>query len=184
MVIPDVFANLCAGESLAGGAEQVGEERKLPRGEFDDGALAADFAGDEIDGDVAVLEEGEGGAGGAAGDGVEPGDELVDVERFREIIIGTEVEPFEAFVESAAGGDEDDGDGEALVAEVAQDAQAVAAGDHDIKDEGVVGACGGERVGIVAVVAEIDREALRLEALTDEGGELLVVFHHQDFHLG
>ena len=122
-------------------------------------------------------------AGGAAGDGVEAGDEFVDVEGFREVVVGAEVEAFEAFVEGAAGGDEDDGDGEALVAEVPQDAQAVAAGDHDIEDEGIVGARGGEGVGIVAVVAKIDHEALRLEALADEGGELLVVFHHQDFHV-
>ena len=71
-------------------------------------------------------------AGGAAGDGVEAGDEFVDVEGFREVVVGAEVEAFEAFVEGAAGGDEDDGDGEALVAEVPQDAQAVAPGDHDI----------------------------------------------------
>jgi hypothetical protein len=32
------------------------------------------------------------------------------------------------------------------------------------------------------VVAEIDGETLRLEALADEGSELLVIFQHQDFH--
>ena len=67
VVVPDVLADLDTGEGLAGRAQQVGEERKLARGEFDDLAVAADLAGDEVDRNGAVLEEREGMAGGAAG---------------------------------------------------------------------------------------------------------------------
>lgn len=182
VVVPDVFADLGAGKRLAGRAQEVGEQGELARGEPDQSAGAERLARDEIYGEFAMLEEGEGGAGGAAGDGVEARHEFIDVEGFNEVIVGAEVEAFEALVERAAGGDEHDGDGETALAELAQNAEAVAAGDHDIEDEGVVGAGGGEGEGIVAVIAEIDGDRLRFETFAHEVRELLVVFEHQDFH--
>lgn len=108
--------------------------------------------------------------------GVETGDQLFDVERLGEIIVGPEVEAVEAFVEGAAGGDEHDGDAHALGAELAKDAQAVAPGEHDIEDDGVVTARGREGETVVAIVGVIDDEAARGQALGHEPGKLGVIF--------
>ena len=110
-------------------------------------------------------------------------DQFVDVERLREIVVGAEVQALQPLVQRAARGDEDDGNGDPPVAQVAQDAQAVAPGDHDVEHQRVVGPGGREGVRVVTVVAEVDREALRLQALAHERGQFPVVLEHQDLHL-
>jgi hypothetical protein len=66
--------------------------------------------------------------------------------------------------------------------QVPQDAQAVTPRQHDVEDNGIVTARRGERKTLVAVSAEVHDKTLRFESLPQQAAELLVVFHHQDFH--
>ena len=58
------------------------------------------------------------GPGGAAGHHVQPGDEFLDEKRLGQVIVGAEVEAFEAFVEFAAGGEKDHRHGHFPLAEI------------------------------------------------------------------
>jgi hypothetical protein len=49
--------------------------------------------------------------------------------------------------------------------ELAKDAQAIAPGQHDIEDDGVVTACGREDKAVVAITRVVDDEALLDEAM-------------------
>ena len=120
--------------------------------------------------------------GGSAEDGVEARDQLFDVKRFGEIIVGSEVEAIEAFVEGAAGGDEDDGDAHAFSAELTEDAEAVATGQHDIEDDGVVVTGGREYEAVVAIIGVVDDKAASGETLGHEPGEFGVIFDQKNFH--
>jgi hypothetical protein len=118
----------------------------------------------------------------AAGNGVETGDQLLDEEGLGEVIVGAEVEAFEAFVKFAAGGEEDDREGDLPFAEVAEDAEAVAVWEHDVQDQSVVGARSSKRVALIAAEADVHHEALGLEALADKRRDLLIVLDDQNLH--
>jgi hypothetical protein len=182
VVVPDVFADLDATEDAAGGAHEVFEEGELAGGELDAGGFAFYLAGCEVEDEVIHAKNVGGVAGGAADDGVDAGDEFFDVKGFGQVIIGAEVEAFDAFIEAGARGEEDDGDGISLFAESAEDTESVAAGKHDIEDDEVVGGGGGDGVGVVAIAGGVDGEALFFEALLDEGEELVLIFDDEDAH--
>lgn len=184
VVVPDVFAELGPVEDPARRAHEAGEEGELPAGEGDVLGAAADLAGEEVDREIGCREEAGVVAGAAPEDGVETGDELVGVEGLRQVVIGAEVQAFDAFVEGGAGGEEEDGDRAAELADLAEDAEAIATGEHDVQDQGIEGAGGGEGEGVVAIVADVHDEARGLERLADEGGDLPLVFSHEHFHGG
>jgi len=117
-----------------------------------------------------------------ANERVQSGDQFLDVKRFHQIIVGTGVETIESFIESAAGGAKNDRDVGAPFPQIAEDAQAVASGQHDVEDHRIVAAGGGQRESLVAVVAEIHDKALRFESFAQKPAELFVVFDHEDFH--
>jgi hypothetical protein len=182
VVVPDLFIDLDAGEDAAGGAHEEFEEGEFAGGEVDGLGAAFDLAIEQVEVEVLDLEDIHGVAGGTSGNGVDAGDEFLDKEWFGEVVIGTEVESFETFVEFAAGGEEDDGDGHALFAEAAKDAESIAAGEHDIEDDGIVGLVGGEVIAFEAVVCDVDDEAGAFESFGDERGDFFFVFDDEEFH--
>lgn len=182
VVVPDVFAELGAVEDASGRPHEAGEEGELAGGERDRLCTSADVAGEEVDVEFTGGEQAGLVAGAASQDGVEPGDEFVGVEGLGEVIVSAEIQAFDAFVEGGAGGQEEDGNGIPEFAELAEDAEAVAARQHDVEHEGIVGMGRGEREGVGAIVAGIDDEAGGLECLADEGRDLPIVFRHEDLH--
>ena len=129
-----------------------------------------------------MFQEGARLPGSAAQKRVQPGDEFLDVEGFGEIIVRAEVQPVQPLVERAARGKEDHRHGRMPVPQIAQDAQAVAPGQHDVQHDRVVAPRAGQGETVVPVVAEIHHEALRFEPFPQEGAEFLVVFHDQNLH--
>lgn len=184
MVVPDVLAELGSVEDAAGRAHEAGQEGEFPGGERDVLGSAADFAGEEIEGKVGGGQEAGVVAGASSEDGVEAGDEFVGVEGLWQVVIGAEVQALDAFVEGSAGGEQEYGDGAAEFADLAEDAEAVAAGKHDVEDQGIERARGGEGEGVIAIVADVDDKAGGFERLADECGDLPLVFSHEHFHGG
>ena len=121
-------------------------------------------------------------AGSATDERVQSSGELLDVKRFGQIIVRAKVEAVEPLVQSAAGGAENHRHCRMPLPQVTQDAQAVAARQHDVEDNGIVTSRRGERKTFVAVIAEIHDKTLRFESLSQQAAKLLVIFHHEDFH--
>ena len=85
-------------------------------------------------------------------------DEFLDEERLNHVIVGAAVQAFDALPEFRTSGDQQDGDGVGLLAQVLQDTEAVA--------------------------AALDEESLLFEPFADEARNAGFVFYHQDFHNG
>ena len=112
------------------------------------------------------------------------GDQFLDVKRFGQVIIRAEVQPFEPLVEFAARRQQDDGQRHFPFAQIAENAQPILARQHDVEDRHVVRPRGCQRESLVAVMRNLNDEALRLQALADKRGDLLFVFDNQNFHRG
>jgi hypothetical protein len=182
-IVPDVFEDEGFGYGAAGVAHEVFEELELAGLEFDFFAGAVDGAVDEVEFEVGDL---EGGgfcfAVGAADEGLDASEEFTKGERFDEVIITAGLESADAVIDGAFGAEEEDRGADVLGAELADEGDAVEFREHDIDDGGVVGGGGGEVEGVFAVGGMIDGEASLAQAIYDEGGDLRVIFHHEDTH--
>ena len=69
-----------------------------------------------------------------------------------------------------------------LRADVAEHLKARAARQHQVEHDAVVVDHLRLHAGLVAVVQDVDRVALFLQALLDEAGDLPVVFDHENAH--
>ena len=127
---------------------------------------------------------GGGGAlpGGAAEEGFEADEEEFEVEGLGEVVVCAGVESFEDVLRVGAGGEHEDGEVEVVLAEGADDGEAVGSGEHDVKEDGAEGLVGveeegegfgavGEVEGAVAFGLEVEKEAL---------GEVFFVFDEED----
>jgi len=76
MIIPDVLANLGACKSSTRRTHQISEQRKFAGGQLDGFLAAFHLAGQQIDGDVSVLEKIYLLAGSAANERVQSGEQV------------------------------------------------------------------------------------------------------------
>ncbi len=125
--------------------------------------------------------------GHAAKEGLEPGKEDVEIERFGQVVVGAGVDAFKDVLGAGAGGEHKDGGITAGVAKGAGDREAVGAWEHAVEEDGGggVGAGGGggqksgegqvavgEVLRAVALGAEVEEEALgEMGFVFDEGDE-------------
>ena len=108
VVAPDLLADLDAREDPARGADQLFEQRELAGGQFDLPPAAPDLPGEQVDREILDCQEALRGAGGSARHRLQAGDQLLDEERLGEVIVGPEVQAFEALVQFAPGREQDD----------------------------------------------------------------------------
>ena len=92
-----------------------------------------------------------------------------------EVIVRPQVQPLQALVEFRTRREEDDRQRDLSLPDVAEDAQPVATGQHDVQDQGIVGARRGEGITVVALQADIHDKPLCLQPFADERGDLLFV---------
>jgi hypothetical protein len=69
-------------------AGEILEEREFAAGEFDQLAVAPDAMREEIDAQIAAVDRRRELLVGAAGEGAEAGEQLLEGERFGEVVIG------------------------------------------------------------------------------------------------
>ena len=120
--------------------------------------------------------------GGAANEGLDAGQQLGEGEWLGQVIVAAGLEALDAVVHGGLGAEDEDGDAGAFGPELLDEAQAVEFGQHDVHDRGVVGDGLGHDQAVLAVGGMVHGVAALLQAVDNEGGNLLVVFHHQDAH--
>jgi hypothetical protein len=98
-VVPDLLQQLLSGQGLARMADERLEELELELGEADHRAVHPHFAGRPVDLEIAgpvrggLLDDDRGGGVTAAQQGLDAGAELLDAERFGEVVVGPAGEP-------------------------------------------------------------------------------------------
>jgi len=109
-------------------------------------------------------------------------EELAEIERLHEIIVGAAVEAFDPRLDRVASGHHEDGHGAARLANRAADGEAVAPGQHDVEDQRVVvGGAGLEDRG-VAVAGDVHGVRLLAQPLGQHVGRGRLVFDQEDTH--
>src|SRR5581483_394442 len=175
-VVPDVFEDHGFGDHAAGVAHEVFEEGELARLQFDLFAGAGDFAGEQIQLEIADREAvGLGGVGGAADERLDAGEQFGEGEGFGEVIVAAGLEAFDAVVHGGLGAEDDHRHAEALLAQTLDEAEAVELGEHDVDDGGVVLGGGGEDVGFLAIGGAVDGEAALFEAVDHKRSDFGVI---------
>ena len=103
-------------------------------------------------------------------------------ERLRQEVVGAGVERLGLVVLAVLGGEDEDRGPDALVAQRPAHLVAVDAGQEDVEHDRVVGALPGPPQAVVAVVGDVDVEALGREAVGDRRREELLVLDDQNSH--
>jgi hypothetical protein len=115
---------------------------------------------------------------------VEAGDDFAHGEGFGDVVVGSGVEAFDALVDFAAGGEEEDGGGVGALAELFDYGEAVHAWEHDVHDDGVEGGGADAFDGFIAAGGDFDGEPAFGEAEVEGAGGAGFIFYDEDFHGG
>ena len=162
--------------------EEGAQELELARAELDRLAADAGPAGAQVERDVADPQLRLLGAAVAAAQlDPDPRDQLLEVKRLRQVVVGAALEPLDAVVRVAAGGEHDHRQPLAGVAQVAQDVEAVlaAAGSRSRISRSKSSSRASDSAAD-PVADDGGREAARAQALLEEGGEARLVLGDED----
>ena len=110
------------------------------------------------------------------------GQELVELERLREIVVGAGIESADHVLDRVARGEHQDRRVPPFPAQLRGDLEPVLLGEDDVEQDDVVLVDVGQHGGLVPVGGDVHHVALFLQALLDEPGDLPVVLHDENFH--
>jgi len=146
-------------------------------------ARAHNLPGEKIHGELPHLEaRGRGEAAGPAQQGLEPSEELREVEGFDQVVVAARLEPAHAIVHAAPGAQEDDGRAPPPAPQLLDEAQPVAPRQHHVDDGGVEVVLQRQAQALLAVAGPLDGVAGFLKAAAHELGDHVVVLDQQDGH--
>jgi hypothetical protein len=111
-----------------------------------------------------------------------PGQQLVEPERLREVVVGAGIEAADHILDRVPGREHQDRGVAAFPPELAGHLKAVLLGQYDIEQDHVVLVDVGQHGGLVPVRGDVHHVAFLLEALLDEAGDLSVVLHDENLH--
>src|SRR3954452_12944471 len=182
IVFPDVVEDLRAREHAPRVQHEEAQQAVLRGGEVHGLPGAADLARLLVE--LEVLEDEAARVGlrqaGAAEDRPDPGDELLEGERLRDVVVTAHREPADLVLGRVAGGEEDDREAGALGAEAARHLEALHVGEHDVKDHEVGPERGHRLQGGGAVPGGLHLEALIAEGHRDDVGDVRFVVDDED----
>ncbi len=119
----------------------------------------------------------------AAQDRAQAGEQLLELERLRQVVVGAGVEPLDPVADGVARGQHQDRDAVAAAAQPPGDVEAVEAGHHHVENERVGGARVDGRERGVAVGGELHLVAGDLErALQRFAHGAVVVYNEHEHH--
>lgn len=182
VVFPDFLEEHGARADGALIAHECFEEFEFAGAEVDLSAVAGGDAGSDVEGEVADAEEDGAGFAAAASEGLEAGDDFAHGEGFGDVVVCACVEAFDALIDFAASGEEEDGGAVAALAEGSDGGEAVDAWEHDVHDDGVEGAGADEFDGVVSAVGDGDFIAAFGEAEFEGLSGAGFIFDDEDFH--
>ena len=166
-----------------GVAEEVFQEGEFPRLELDLLAAAHHLAREEIHDQIAESQPGWfRGVGGPADQSLDARQQLGEGERLGQIIVPARLQSTHPVVHRGLGAEDDDRQRDLFLAQRLHQGQAVELGEHDVDDGRIVRDRPGHEQAFLAIRAVVYRKAALLETIDQEGGDLLVIFHHEDSH--
>ena len=170
-VVPDVLGDVGAADDVALAPRQVLEQRVFLRRELNGTPATLDAARPRVDGEILDLEHRGCERRPSAEQGANPREQLGKVVRLGQIVVGADVEAFDALIRLPASRQHEDRRRDALGAQPAAHLQAVDAGHQDVEDDEVVVAdarllegrrsVGGDVNGIRVLAQSLRRARLR-----------------------
>ena len=171
------------GDDAAGVAQQVFEQRELPRAELDRLRAALDLAGQEIERQVAGRQTRRfRGAGRAPDERLHAGEQLGEGERLGQVVVAAGLEAADAIVDGAPGAEDQHRHADAPGAQRVDQRQPVHARQLDVDDRRVVGLSQRLLEARLPVGRPIDREPRFPEPLLDKPRNRLVVLDQEHAH--
>ena len=117
-----------------------------------------------------------------AGQRAQPRQQLPEVERLRQVVVGAGVEAGDAVVDGVASSQHQHGRPDAVASQAAADLEAVHSGQHHIEHDRVVRNGSRHPERFLPAIGDVGRVTLLAESAAQQLPELLLVLHHQDTH--
>ena len=181
---PQTRSRICARvTAMPAFVAEVLQQAKLGRAQRHLAPGDADAARAAIDDEVADRERRVNGQRAAPQQRAHARRELVLDERLDEVVVGAGIEPAHAVFDGVARGEEQHRRRDAFGARIAAEREAVAPGQHDVDDRGVVRAAQQHVVAGLAVRGDVDGVFPAFEHRANRFGDLALIFDHQDAHV-
>jgi len=113
---------------------------------------------------------------------VEPGHELREGERLRQVVVAAGLQAFHAIVDGPFRAQDEDRRRHAALAKRVDQGQPVALGEHDVDNRDVVRLADGRLESGVAVCEAVDAKTCLAQAALDKSGDRVVVFDQKRTH--
>ena len=156
VLVPDVLGDVRAADDVARAADEVFEEGVFLGGEQHVGVADAHLAAARVDRERADRQPlGQQRLPPAADERAQPREQLAEVERLHQVVVGAAVQPFDARLHGVARGHHEDRHRAARFADRAADGEAVAHRQHDVEDHRVVVGGADLEDGGVAVAGDV-----------------------------
>jgi len=133
--------------------------------------------------EVTNLEGKNGVGGGAAGDGAETGEELLEGERFGEVVVDAAIQTADDVGLVVAGGEHEYGSNDFSLAQTAGYVEAIHAGEHGVEDNGLEGLGAGESEALWTGGCGDDTVHLALKGFGQDDGHFAIIFDEEDSHV-
>jgi len=180
--LPDVAGQHLPGDDRAPAAGKVFEQLVLLGRQDDLGIAPQDPAGHAIDVEIGAGEAARLIALAAARQGLDPGGQLGEGEGLHEIIVRAGFEAPDAVLDSVLGGQDEDRQLHAPLAQGGQELEPAHAGQHEIEEEEVEAVRRQEGQSVLGLMADEDVVPLGPESLGQGARHLHFVLDNQDAH--
>jgi hypothetical protein len=161
VLVPGPFQQVLRADDPALGGEEHLQHRELLAGERDVTSVAEHLPAERVEPQAPDLADRRPGVPAPAVERPQPQDELPQVERLGEVVVGTELEPGRLVVDAVGGGEHEDRDAAARGDDAPGDLVAGRAGDVAVDDRQVVGVDADQFQGGVAVTGDVGRDRLQ-----------------------
>ena len=144
---------------------------------------ASDFAREQIHREIAGRKFRRlGGVRGAANERLHAGQQFGKCKRLCQIIVAARLQAFHAVIHAGLRAEDEHGREDFVLAQLAEQRKAVELRQHDVEHRRVVSDRAGQRETLFTVGRMIHGEAILLQPVDDERGDLAVIFNYQHAH--